>query len=207
MDVLQKLSAADFNIQIDDRMRHAWKMAIKEASRLQEQNTPIGKLQQLQKAIKILAQSFSLFKNEQIAADHLATFIPYVLVKARIDRLLAHHNYIQAFMISSNEGNEISVVNTNLNIAITRLKNKDFDEHIKKVDPDFFEREELSKGRKARLKQFTNESNRNVSRVGREKHQKGGNNEGKFGLKKYVDTRAVRRAVTVYDDEIDVQHQ
>lgn len=47
MDVLHKLSAADFNIQIDDRMRHAWKMAIKEASRLQEQNTPIGKLKQL----------------------------------------------------------------------------------------------------------------------------------------------------------------
>lgn len=42
-----------------------------------------------------------------------------------------------------NEGDQISVVNTNLNIAITRLKSTDFDEHIKKVEPDFFEREEL----------------------------------------------------------------
>jgi len=102
----------------------------------------MGKLQQLQKAIKILAQSFSLFKNEQISADHLAVFIPYVLVKAKIDRFLAHYNYIQAFMLSANEGGEISVVNTNLNIAMMRLRNNDFDEHIKKVDPGFFEREE-----------------------------------------------------------------
>ena len=36
MDVLQKLSAADFDIKIDEQMRHAWKMAIKETSRLQE---------------------------------------------------------------------------------------------------------------------------------------------------------------------------
>lgn len=47
IDVLQKLSAADFDFRIDDQMRHAWKMAIKEASRLQEQQTPMGKLQQL----------------------------------------------------------------------------------------------------------------------------------------------------------------
>ena len=142
IDVLQKLSAADFDFRIDDQMRHAWKMAIKEASRLQEQQTPMGKLQQLQKAIKILAQSYTLYKNEQITADHLATFIPYILVKAKIERVLSHYNYIQAFHFSVNEGDEISVVNTNLNIAITRLKSNDFDEHIKKVDPAFFEREE-----------------------------------------------------------------
>ena len=40
-----------------------------------------------------------------------------------------------------NEGDEISVVKTNLNIAMTRLKSTDFDEHIKKVNPRFFERE------------------------------------------------------------------
>ena len=94
IDVLQKLAAADFDIRIDEQMRHAWKMAIKEASRLQEQQTPMGKLQQLQKAIKILAQSYTLYKNEQITADHLATFIPYILVKAKIERVLSHYNYI-----------------------------------------------------------------------------------------------------------------
>lgn len=73
----------------------------------------------------------------------MATFTPYILAKAKIDRVLSHHNYIQAFHFSVNEGDQISVVNTNLNIAITRLKSTDFDEHIKKVEPDFFEREEL----------------------------------------------------------------
>ena len=94
MAVLDKLTASDFDIHIDDQMRHAWKMAIKEASKLQEQQTPMGKLKQLDKTIKILVQSFSLYKNEQINADHLATFIPYILVKAKIDRLLSHYNYI-----------------------------------------------------------------------------------------------------------------
>jgi len=41
-----------------------------------------------------------------------------------------------------NDGDETSVVKTNLNIAMTRLKSTDFDEHIRKVDPKFFEREE-----------------------------------------------------------------
>ena len=63
-------------------------------------------------------------------------------MKAKIERVLSHYNYIQAFHFSVNEGDEISVVNTNLNIAITRLRSNDFDEHIKKVDPAFFEREE-----------------------------------------------------------------
>lgn len=54
----------------------------------------MGKLQQLQKAINILAQSYRLYKNEQITADHLATFTPYILAKAKIDRVLSHHNYI-----------------------------------------------------------------------------------------------------------------
>jgi len=64
---------------------------------------------------------------------------------------LTHHNYIQAFHFSVNEGDEISVVKTNLNIAMMRLKSTDFDQHIKKADPDFFEREkELDHKRKER---------------------------------------------------------
>ena len=101
--------------------------------------------------MKIIVQAQSLYKNEQITADHLATFIPYILVKAKIDRILTHHNYIQAFHFSVNEGDEISVVKTNLNIAMMRLKSQDFDQHIKKADPGFFEREkELDQKRKER---------------------------------------------------------
>ena len=64
MAVLEKLPSSAFGVQIDDNMRHAWKMAIKEASRMQEQQTPLGKLSQLQKVMKIIEQSYSLYKNE-----------------------------------------------------------------------------------------------------------------------------------------------
>ena len=46
-----------------------------------------------------------------------------------------------AFHHSVNEGDIISVVQTNLNIAIMRLRSNAFDEHIRKHDPMFFERE------------------------------------------------------------------
>ena len=77
--------------------------------------------------MKIIEQSYSLYLNEQITADHLATIIPYVLVKAKIDRILSHYNYIQAFHFSVNQGDITSVVQTNLDIAMTRLKSRDFD--------------------------------------------------------------------------------
>ncbi len=44
--------------------------------------------------MKIIEQSYSLYKNEQVTADHYAAIIPYILVKAKIDRILSHHNYI-----------------------------------------------------------------------------------------------------------------
>ena len=40
-----------------------------------------------------------------------------------------------------NQGDITSVVQTNLDIAMTRLKSTDFDEHILKVDPNFFNKE------------------------------------------------------------------
>lgn len=79
------------------------------------------------KVMKILEQSYSLYKNEKITADHLATIIPYILVKAKIDRILSRYNYIQAFHYSVNNGDITSVVQTNLDIALTRLKSNEFD--------------------------------------------------------------------------------
>ena len=53
-------------------------------------------------------------------------------MKAKIDRLLSNYNYIMAFHYSVDTGDKISVVQTNLNIAINRLKGKDFDEELVK---------------------------------------------------------------------------
>ena len=45
-----------------------------------------------------------------MTADDLAYIIPYILVKAKIERLLSHYNYIMTFHYSVNEGDMISVV-------------------------------------------------------------------------------------------------
>ena len=69
-----------------------------------------------------------------MTADDLAYIIPYILVKAKIERLMSNYNYIMAFHYSVNEGDMISVVQTNLKIAIKLLKN-DFNSHIEKYEP------------------------------------------------------------------------
>ena len=50
------------------------------------------------------------------------TVLPYVLVKAKIDRLLAHFNYIEAFHFCTNDGDPIEVYRTNLKIAVERIR-------------------------------------------------------------------------------------
>jgi hypothetical protein len=50
------------------------------------------------------------------------TVLPYVLVKAKIDRLLAHVNYIEAFHFCTNDGDPIEVYRTNLKIAVERIR-------------------------------------------------------------------------------------
>ncbi len=50
------------------------------------------------------------------------TVLPYLLVKARVSRLLAHTNYIEAFHYSTSEGDQIEVYKTNIKIAVERLK-------------------------------------------------------------------------------------
>ena len=93
----------------------------------------------MQKVIEIISQAYSLYNNELITADDLVIILPYVLVQAKIDRLLSHYNFIMAFHYSVDTGDKISVIQTNLNIAVNRLKGTDFDDEIRKHDPSFFE--------------------------------------------------------------------
>ena len=44
IEALDKLPPESFGVKIQDSMKHAWRMAIKEASRISEQQTPRGKL-------------------------------------------------------------------------------------------------------------------------------------------------------------------
>jgi hypothetical protein len=104
-------------------IRQCWRSAIKELQRIPEASTPAGKLQQVGKAIEIVQHSFELFRRgQQINADDIVMILPYLLVKARVGRLLAQYNFIENFHYSGSEGDQIEVYKTNLKIAIQRIK-------------------------------------------------------------------------------------
>lgn len=118
---MEKLDEKAFEIDIGEKAKHTFKTAIKEVQKIAEVQTPRAKLQQLGAAIVIIEHAYSLYKGESSNADVLVEFLPYMLVKAKIDRLLAHYNYIEAFHLATNEGDPIEVYRTNLKIAIQRV--------------------------------------------------------------------------------------
>lgn len=85
-------------------MKFAWKIAIRQLFKIQEAQTPRTKLLQIGKCIEIIQHSFDLTQGEQVTADDLVTILPYLFVKAKIDRLLAQFNFIQAFHRGDGDG-------------------------------------------------------------------------------------------------------
>ena len=55
-------------------------------------------------------------------ADDLVTILPYLFVKAKINRLFAHIQYIEAFHYSLSDGDEVEVYLTNLKIVQQRIE-------------------------------------------------------------------------------------
>ena len=92
----------------DHEMRNALRFAIIELQRIPEMNTPKTKLKQVGKAIKIVTTAFYLYRvGEQVVADTLNLYLPYLLVKAQIPRFQAHLNFIEGFHFSKSSGNKI----------------------------------------------------------------------------------------------------
>jgi len=54
-------------------------------------------------------------------ADDLVTILPYLFVKAKINRLFAHIQFIEAFHYSISDGDEVEVYLTNLKIVKQRI--------------------------------------------------------------------------------------
>jgi len=135
-DIMEKLPEKAFEIEIDEKSKHTWKSAIKEASKIAEVQTPRAKLQQLGAAVGIIEHAYMLYKGESSNADVLVEFLPYVLVKAKIDRLLAHYNYIEAFHLTATEGDPIELYRTNLKIAVQRIWDFKLDPKLlQQIDP------------------------------------------------------------------------
>jgi len=68
-----------------------WNKAIRELRKVDKQTTPHSKIQYLLNSIVVFNQSFSLFtsqnENQQACADDLVLIFPYLLLKAKINRL------------------------------------------------------------------------------------------------------------------------
>ena len=64
VEQMEKLEPAAFGIDMEEQSKHTWKSAIKEVSKIQEAQTPRGKLQALGAAIKIIEHTFDLYKEE-----------------------------------------------------------------------------------------------------------------------------------------------
>ena len=71
--------------------------------------------------MQIIEHAFKLYKGESSNADALVAYLPYIFVMAKIERLLAHYNYIEAFHLTTNGGEVIEVYRTNLKITIQRI--------------------------------------------------------------------------------------
>lgn len=62
-----------------------------------------------------------MHKGLTVCADDLVSILPFLFVKARIDRLLAHFNFVSAFHMSDEEGGQIEVYFTNFTIIVERI--------------------------------------------------------------------------------------
>ena len=96
-----KVTPKDFNIPpelMNEYNMPMWQKAIKELQKFEKFSTPSLKLRYLLSSFMIVNNNFSLFsssKDEQAAsADDMLLIFPYIVLKAKISRLLRHIKFI-----------------------------------------------------------------------------------------------------------------
>jgi hypothetical protein len=62
-----------------------------------------------------------LHKGLTVTADDLVSILPFLFVKARVERLLAHYKFVCAFHISDEDGGQLEVYFTNFKIIVERI--------------------------------------------------------------------------------------
>lgn len=98
-----------------------WNKAIRELRKVDKQTTPRSKLQYLLNSIVVFNQSFSLFtsasENNEACADDLVVIFPYLLLKAKINRLYQNIKFIKIFEYKELGCGEKAYVLNNLEIS------------------------------------------------------------------------------------------
>jgi hypothetical protein len=71
-----------------------WELAIKELQKIELALTPKTKLNCIFSAFKLIDSTFALFSsdesNSSACADDMLQIFPYIIMKSKIERLLAH---------------------------------------------------------------------------------------------------------------------
>lgn len=62
-----------------------------------------------------------MHKGLTVTADDLVSILPFLFVKARVERLLAHYKFVCAFHISDEDGGQLEVYFTNFKIIVERI--------------------------------------------------------------------------------------
>eukprot|EP00347_Sterkiella_histriomuscorum_P018883 403343810 len=98
---LQWVTPDSFGVPNDPISRPMWELAIRELQNIDRCLTPKTKQNCVYSCFKLIDSSFSLFSTEEgintACADDMLQIFPYIILKAKIERLIAHINYIKIF--------------------------------------------------------------------------------------------------------------
>jgi hypothetical protein len=119
--MIEKAKPSDFGFKPDELAYTSWRSVLNEIKKIKEFKTPNSKLNQLGRAIGIIEHIFNLYRNTEVCADDLVNMLPYIIVRAKVPRFIAHARYIMYFHYTSEEGDVFSMYKTNLEVALERI--------------------------------------------------------------------------------------
>lgn len=119
--MIEKAKPSDFGFKPDELTDTSWKSVLNEIKKIKEFKTPKAKLNQLGRAIGIIEHIFDLYRDTEVCADDLVNMLPYIIVRAKVPRFIAHARYIVYFHYTEEMGDVFSMYKTNLEVALERI--------------------------------------------------------------------------------------
>lgn len=107
-----------------------WSKAIKELQKFEKFSAPSMKLRYLMSSLMIVNNIFSLFQNTKddmaASADDMLTIFPYIVLKAKINRLMRHIKFIRLFEFKELLAGEKNFVLSKLEISVELIRKFEF---------------------------------------------------------------------------------
>jgi hypothetical protein len=119
--MIEKANPTEFGFTKEELGDTSWRSVINEIKKIKEFKTPKTKLNQLGRAIGIIEHIFDLYRDSEMCADDLVNMLPYVIVRAKVPRFIAHARYIIYFHYTEETGDVFSMYKTNLEVVMERI--------------------------------------------------------------------------------------